>query len=243
MQSWRRSGVACRGLTAPVMFNAALKRSIKLFLNRLYCMTRIFKTDTVYETLFNCVLVLVFGVAQQKQKYISIPPPAVWRHAGTPAGYWSIFISHSTFSLIMTVLSPADGCSSGQLMPVLVCVRDAGGKSWWEHRQKDSWHLKYGWNAFRCVHVCLILNCCVLCFYITDTSLYKTEVWRLCSVDSKLKTQRYWLVFQLNYSSNEQIWFFCHFLNSYTANVFELSHIFGYNIQVISLSCNLSRFT
>lgn len=45
-----------------------------------------------------------------------------WRRAGSPAGYGSIFISHSTFSFIVTLLMPADGYSSGQMMPVLVCV-------------------------------------------------------------------------------------------------------------------------
>lgn len=40
-----------------VVFIAAMKRFLKLFLNGIYCMTRIFNTDTVYEMLFNCVSV------------------------------------------------------------------------------------------------------------------------------------------------------------------------------------------
>lgn len=73
-------------------------------------MTRIFNTDTVNEMLFNCVSVLVSGMS------------AAWCHASVPAGYGSIFISHSTFSFIVTLLMPADAYSSGHLMPALVCV-------------------------------------------------------------------------------------------------------------------------
>lgn len=61
--------------------------------------------------------------------YISIPPPAIWHHTDMPAGYGSIFISHSTFSFSVTLLMPAYGYSSGQLMPALVCVRGRGGES------------------------------------------------------------------------------------------------------------------
>lgn len=80
-------------------------------------MTRIFNTDTVYEMLFNCV--------------------SVWCLARLPLGavpvrlhgYESIFISHSTFSFIVTLLMPADAYSSGHLMPALLCVCDRGGES------------------------------------------------------------------------------------------------------------------
>lgn len=103
-------------------FIAAMKRCINLFLNGIYCMTRIFNTDTVYEILFNCVS--VWCLACKKFIFPFHPLPD-----GTPAGYGSIFISHSTFSFIVTLLMPADGYSSGHLMPVLVCVCDRGGES------------------------------------------------------------------------------------------------------------------
>lgn len=136
-------------------------------------MSRIFKTDTVYEILFKCVSVLASGMAKQEVKklniykyiyiaYISIPSPAFWRHTGVPAGYGSIFISDRTFSFSVTLLMPVYGYSSGQLIPALVCVRDRGGENWSEHRQRDPWNLKYGWNVFRRrVRVCLTNVYCV----------------------------------------------------------------------------------
>lgn len=93
-------------------------------------MSRIFNSDTGYEILFKCVSVLVSGMAKQEVKiYIAyIPYPAIWHHANMPAGCGSIFISHSTFSFSVTLLMPACGYSSGQLMPALVCG-DRGGRA------------------------------------------------------------------------------------------------------------------
>lgn len=168
---WRKNVEVLTTCIAGV-FIAAMKRSIKLFLTWLYCMTRIF--NSVYEVLFK--MEFQFGVwhgPTGSRKFPFRSPP--------PAGCGSIFISH------IFIYHDAPDASQWLLIRSTdassVCVCDRGGGSRSKHRQKDSWHLKYGWNVFAYVHVCVLfkLLCTVFLYnwylFVQNISMENVYCW------------------------------------------------------------------
>lgn len=111
--------------------------------------------STVYEILFKYILIWFLACQQ-----LGAPPVALQ----DTEPYLLVI-----FTFTATLLMPTDTYSSGNLMPVLVCVWD-GGRKVYKHRMKHSWHLKYVLYLDLYMYVSFVIIC-ILFIYLRSPAI------------------------------------------------------------------------